>query len=53
MTGYIALIVLLMLFVAAGIAVALDLTPDSRDPEFGMGAVMRHRHLGPTAPVDR
>ena len=53
MTGYIALIVVLMLLVAAGIAVALDLTPDTRDPDFGVGPVLRHRNLGPTAPVDR
>ena len=53
MTGYIALIVVLLLFVAAGIAVALDLTPDTRDTNFGIGPVIRPRDLGPSAPADR
>jgi hypothetical protein len=53
MTGYIALIVVLLLFVAAGVAVALDLTPDTRDPEYGVGPMLHPRSFGTSTRSDR
>jgi hypothetical protein len=38
-----AALVLLALFVAMGVAVLLDLTPDTRDPEYGLGRVLESR----------
>lgn len=45
-----AIIVLLALVAALGVAAALGLTADSRDPEYGLGLVLRPRQT-PVKPV--
>jgi hypothetical protein len=53
MTGNIVSLALLLLLVAGGIAAALDLTPDTRDPKFGLGPVLHPRNVGADEPADR
>jgi hypothetical protein len=42
MAPFIVSMVLLALIGFAGVAAVLDLTPDSRDPEYGVGPLLQH-----------
>ena len=46
-------LVLLGLIVAAGIAAVCGWLPDTRDPEFGLGRILRGRERPPTPPSGR
>ncbi|MCW2496439.1 MAG: hypothetical protein JWQ77_2363 [Jatrophihabitans sp.] len=46
-------VLLLALLAAAGIAVVLDLTPDTRDHEFGIGPMLNPRRTSASRAADR
>jgi hypothetical protein len=53
MAALIVSLALLTLLVALGVAAVLDLTPDTRDPEFGLGPVLHPRQTHASATSNR
>jgi len=53
MAAFIVFLVIMAILAGAGIASYFGLTPDTRDPEYGVGPMLHPRRRAASGPLDR